>query len=58
MPASAVQAQADAIYAQIKDVAHEDPIKMFPNETFDWNLGYIKDFLTARYASIQSQLGM
>ncbi|HMF41237.1 MAG TPA: CotH kinase family protein, partial [Polyangia bacterium] len=57
LPASAVQAQADAIYAQIKDVAHEDPIKMFPNDTFDWNLGYIKDFVTARYAYIQSQLG-
>jgi hypothetical protein len=57
VPPDMVQAQADAIYAQIKDVAHEDPIKMFPNDTFDWNLGYVKDFITARYAYLHSQLG-
>jgi hypothetical protein len=57
LPAGTLQAQADAIYAQIKDVAHEDPIKAFPNDTFDWNLGYVKDFITARYAFLQSQVG-
>jgi hypothetical protein len=30
---------------------------MFPNDTFDWNLGYVKDFITARYAYLHSQLG-
>jgi spore coat protein CotH len=57
LPAGMLQAQADAIYNQIKDTAHEDPIKMFPNDTFDWNLGYIKDFITARYAYLQTQVG-
>jgi len=57
IPASAVQAQADAIYAQIKDAGHEDPNKIFPNDTFDWNLGYLKDFIAKRYAYIQSQVG-
>jgi len=57
IPAAMLQAQADAIYAQIKDAAHEDPIKAFPNDTFDWNLGYVKDFITARYAYLQTQVG-
>jgi hypothetical protein len=55
VPAATVQAKADAIYGQIKDVAHEDPIKAFSNDTFDWNLTNIKDFIGARYASIQGQ---
>jgi spore coat protein CotH len=57
IPAAMLQAQADAIYAQIKDAAHEDPIKAFSNDTFDWNLGYVKDFITARYAYLQTQVG-
>ncbi len=56
IPAAMLQAQADAIYAQIKDAAHEDPIKAFPNDTFDWNLGYVKDFIAARYAYLQTQV--
>src|SRR5262249_31944610 len=38
VPAGMLQAQADAIYAQIRDTAHGDPLKRFPNDTFDWNL--------------------
>jgi len=56
IPAATLQAQADAIYNQIKDAAHEDTIKAFSNDTFDWNLGYIKDFITARYAYLQTQV--
>jgi spore coat protein CotH len=56
VPLATVQAKADSIYAQIKDVAHEDPIKTFDNGTFDWNLTNIKDFEAQRYASIESQL--
>ena len=55
VPLAMVQAKADSIYAQIKDVAHEDPVKTFSNDTFDWNLTNIKDFAAARYASIESQ---
>jgi len=57
VPLATVQATADRIYAQIKDAAHEDPVKTFPNDTFDWNLENIKSFAAARYASIQQQLG-
>ena len=58
IPAATVQAQADAIYAQIKDAAHEDPNKIFPNDQFDWSLTDVKDFTAARYASLQQQLGI
>ena len=56
-PLATLHAQADAIYAQIKDAAHEDPVKLFPNHTFDWNLtASIKDFAAARYANLVMQL--
>ena len=56
VPLATVHAKADSMYAQIKDAAHEDTYKMFPNDTFDWNLTSIKDFAAARYASMQEQL--
>ena len=56
VPLATLLAQADTLFALIKDAAHEDTVKMFPNDTFDWNLTNIKDFVTARYASIQAQL--
>jgi spore coat protein CotH len=56
VPLAALQAQADQIYAQIQQTAHEDPIKMFPNATFDWSIGYIKDFAAKRYANLQDQV--
>jgi len=57
VPLEMVQAKADAMYAQIKDAAHADTIKMFPNDTFDWNVGNIKDFAAQRYANLHMQLG-
>jgi len=56
IPLSMVQAQADMIYAQIKDAAHADTVKMYPNDAFDWSLTDIKDFAAARYANLQEQL--
>jgi spore coat protein CotH len=56
LPLAMVHAKADAIYAQIKDAAHEDQVKLFPNDTFDWNLTAIKDFAAARYAHLMMQL--
>jgi hypothetical protein len=55
-PLSAVQAEADRIYQQIKDAAHEDPVKRFDNATFDWSLGYLKDFAAQRYAHVEAQV--
>jgi hypothetical protein len=55
-PVAAVQAEADRVYQQIKDVAHEDPVKRFDNGTFDWNYGYIKDFVAQRYANVAAQV--
>src|SRR5581483_5697080 len=58
VPAAALQAEADRIYAQIRDVAYEDPFKLFPdNGTFDWNLMYVKNFIAQRYAWLAQQLG-
>ncbi len=56
VPASAVQAEVDRIYQQIKDVAHEDPYKGFSNAAFDWNPAYLKSFISARYANVADQV--
>ncbi|HXU07306.1 MAG TPA: CotH kinase family protein [Polyangia bacterium] len=56
IPVSAVQAQADMIYNQIKDAAHADTIKAFSNDSFDWSLTDVKTFTAARYANLQTQL--
>jgi hypothetical protein len=56
VPVAAVQAEADRIYQQIKDVAHEDPVKRYDNGTFDWSVGYIKDFVAQRYANVAAQV--
>ena len=55
-PPEAVQAEVDRIYQQIKDVAHEDPVKRYDNGTFDWNYSYIKDFVAQRYANVAAQV--
>ena len=52
-----LQGKADAIYAQIKDAAHADTVKMFSNDSFDWGLMDIKGFAASRYADLQMQLG-
>jgi spore coat protein CotH len=57
IPASQVQAQLDHIYGLIKDTAYEDPIKAFTNSTFDWSVGYVRDFIAQRYAYLQTQVG-
>ena len=33
-------------------------LKQYPTEHFDWSLGYVKDFIAKRYASVQAQLAM
>jgi len=57
LPVEMVQAKADAIYAQIKDAAHADTVKMFSNDSFDWGVMDIKQFTAGRYANLQMQLG-
>jgi hypothetical protein len=56
VPVEAVQAEADRIYQQIKDVAHEDPVKRYDNGTFDWSYGYIKSFVALRWANVAAQV--
>jgi hypothetical protein len=56
LPVSALHAEADRVYQQIRQAAYEDPTKPYPNDHFDWSLTYIKDFMTARYADIAFQL--
>jgi len=57
VPAAMLDALVDTIYAQIKDTAHADTVKQFPNSAFDWNPTYLKMFIDARYAFIISQVG-
>ena len=56
VPVPAIQAEIDRIYQQIKDVAHEDPLKGFSNDAFDWNPAYLKSFIAARYADVANQV--
>lgn len=58
VPVDAIAAQADAIYDQIRPSVAADTLKQYPTEHFDWSLGYVKDFITTRYASVQAQLAM
>jgi hypothetical protein len=51
-----VQAEADRIYEQIKDVAHADPVKRYDNGTFDWSHGAVRDFIAQRYANVAAQV--
>ena len=37
IPLAELQAEIDRTYQQIADAAHEDPIKGFGNDAFDWN---------------------
>ena len=57
VPITALQAEADRIYQQIHDVVYEDPVKPFPNNSFEWSYGYIKTFAAQRYDYLHSQLG-
>jgi hypothetical protein len=54
--ADAIAQQADAFAAQIRPAVQEDTTKMYPTESFEWSLGYIKDFIHARYGSIREQI--
>jgi hypothetical protein len=56
VPADAIKAQADAVFNQVSDAAAYDTTKMYPTESFVWSLGYVKDFIDARYASIPMQI--
>jgi len=56
IPAQAIKDQADAIVAQVGDAAAYDKTKMYPTESFVWSLGYVKDFIDGRYASLRDQI--
>jgi hypothetical protein len=56
VPADAIKGQADTIVGQIGDAAAYDTVKMYPTESFVWSLGYVKDWIDARYASIPTQI--
>jgi hypothetical protein len=56
VPIATLHGEADRIAAQIRAAAHEDPKKTFPNETFEWSVGNVKNFAAARYANLLGQL--
>jgi hypothetical protein len=56
VPLEALFAQTDAIFNQIHDSVARDTVKQYPTPHFEWSLGYVKDFMTKRYASVTSQI--
>jgi len=56
-PPDKVQAEAERTYQLIKDAVYADTVKRGTNGSFDWSLGYIKDFIAQRYAFVQGQAG-
>ena len=58
VPGGAIQQQADAMAGQIRQAAHDDQTKMYPTESFEWSIGYIKDWIAARYGSLASQMAV
>ena len=56
VPADAIKGQADAIVGQISAAVGYDKTKMYPTDSFVWSLGYVKDWIDGRYASIPTQI--
>jgi len=56
IPLPKLSAEADFIYRQIQAAAYEDPYKTWPNDHFDFSLGYIKQFAADRYTNLQMQV--
>jgi spore coat protein H len=57
LPVADVQAEVDRIYDQIRDTAYEDPYKAFANSTFDWSVGFVRNYVAVRYANVAMQIG-
>jgi hypothetical protein len=56
VPADAIAAQVDGFAAQIRATVEEDTTKMYPTSSFEWSIGYIKDWTSSRYMSIRDQI--
>jgi spore coat protein CotH len=56
VPAEAILAKSEAFAAEIRATVEADTTKMYPTSSFEWSLGYIRDWTNARYASIRSQI--
>jgi spore coat protein CotH len=56
VPADSVNQQAARIADQIRPDVAGDDLKQYPTEHFDWSLGYVQTFVSARYASIARQI--
>jgi hypothetical protein len=56
VPAEAIQQTADQFAAQIRGAAAADTTKMYPTDSFEWSLTYIKDWIAGRYGSMNNQM--
>lgn len=56
VPAEAIHAQAEAFATQIRSIVEADTTKMYPTSSFEWSLGYIRDWTNSRYMSIRDQI--
>jgi spore coat protein CotH len=55
MPVEKVQAEIDRVATQVRPLVQADTLKMYPTAHFEYSVGYVKDFTTARYASLRQQ---
>ncbi len=55
-PASTVQGRIDAIYAQIRQAAYDDPLKSFSDADFDNGKNFLKDWWSRRVAYLSTQV--
>jgi spore coat protein CotH len=56
VPPEAIHRQVDFVAGQIWPVVRQDKVNVHPIESFEWSVGYIKDWIAARYASIRAQI--
>jgi spore coat protein CotH len=56
IPAEAIQQQVDKIAGEIRPIVELDTTKMYPTSSFEWSIGYVKDWTAARYVSLADQI--
>jgi hypothetical protein len=56
VPVSSVNQQAEHIFDQIHASVAADEVKQYPTAHFEWSLGYVEDFIAARYQSVSQQI--
>gem|GEM_PF-5405163 len=56
LPLETFNAEVDRVVKQIMPLVQADTLKMYPTDHFVWSVTFVKDFMAARYASVQQQM--